>query len=134
MNRQTLEDVAHNTPAAAVSDGVQLSPAESHIPDRKHSRLIAERFFSKEGTHPYDELEWEKRSAVIANEKGEKVFEQTGVEVPKSWSQMATNVVVSKYFRGRVGTPEREYSVRQLIDRVSDTITGWGFEGRYFTG
>ncbi|MFH0792762.1 MAG: vitamin B12-dependent ribonucleotide reductase [bacterium] len=134
MNRQTLEDVTHNTSTAAVSEGVQLSPAESHTPDRKHSRLIAERFFSKEGTHPYDELEWEKRSAVIANEKGEKVFEQTGVEVPKSWSQMASNVVVSKYFRGRVGTPEREYSVRQLIDRVSDTITGWGFEGRYFTG
>jgi ribonucleoside-diphosphate reductase alpha chain len=84
------------------------------------------------GTHPYDEIEWELRTANIANESGKTVFEQTGVEVPKSWSQLATNVVVSKYFRGHVGTPERETSVRQLIDRVVNSITGWAETQHYF--
>ncbi len=75
--------------------------------------------------HPYDEIEWETRTAGISNESGKSVFEQKDVEVPKSWSQLATNVVVSKYFRGHVGTPERETSVRQLIDRVVNTIAAW---------
>jgi len=89
--------------------------------------------FSAEGVHPYDAIEWEKRAAVIANERGETVFEQKDVEVPSFWSQMATNVVVSKYFRGTAGTPERERSVRQLISRVSDTIAAWGRKDGYFT-
>ena len=77
------------------------------------------------GIDPFDEVEWEIRSAVIGNEKGEVVFEQRDVEIPKFWSQQATNIVVSKYFRGQIGTPERERSVKQLIGRVVDTITGW---------
>ena len=77
------------------------------------------------GIHPYDEIEWETRTAGISNESGKSVFEQKDVEVPKSWSQLAVNVVVSKYFRGHVGTPERETSVRQLIDRVVNTIAAW---------
>ncbi len=77
------------------------------------------------GVHPYDEIEWEHRTAGISNESGKSVFEQKDVEVPVAWSQLATNVVVSKYFRGHVGTPERETSVRQLIDRVVNTIAGW---------
>ena len=81
---------------------------------------------------PFDEVEWETRSAVIANEKGETVFEQRDVEIPKSWSQQATNIVVSKYFRGQIGTAERERSVKQLIGRVVDTITGWGRTNEYF--
>ena len=90
------------------------------------------RYFSREGIDPFDELEWEQRSAVIANENGETVFEQRDVEIPKSWSQQATNVVVSKYFRGQIGAPERERSVKQLVGRVVDTITEWGRADKYF--
>jgi ribonucleoside-diphosphate reductase alpha chain len=82
--------------------------------------------------HPYDEIEWELRTAAISSETGKTVFEQKDVEVPKAWSQLATNVVVSKYFRGHVGTPERETSVRQLIDRVVNTIAAWAATQRYF--
>ena len=91
------------------------------------------RFFSREGVDPFDEVEWELRSAVIGNEKGETVFEQRDVEIPKAWSQQATNIVVSKYFRGQLGTPERERSVKQLIGRVVDTITNWARAQEYFT-
>jgi ribonucleoside-diphosphate reductase alpha chain len=79
-----------------------------------------------------EEVDWEIRNASISNERGESVFEQNTVEIPASWSMTATNVVVSKYFRGNLGTPERESSVRQLLGRVVDTITRWGDEGRYF--
>jgi ribonucleoside-diphosphate reductase alpha chain len=92
------------------------------------------RRFTEPGVHPYDEIEWELRDAVITNERGEVAFEQRNVEVPKTWSQLATNVVAQKYFRGPVGTPEREHSVRQLIDRVARTATRWGREGGYFAG
>jgi ribonucleoside-diphosphate reductase alpha chain len=84
------------------------------------------------GVHPYDQIDWEIRTAGIGNEKGVSVFEQKDVEVPAFWSQLATNVVVSKYFRGHLGTPERETSVRQLIDRVVNTITGWAEGQHYF--
>ncbi|MGE5234357.1 MAG: vitamin B12-dependent ribonucleotide reductase, partial [Acidobacteriota bacterium] len=94
--------------------------------------LHFERRYTVAGVHPFDAIEWEQRDAVIGNERGEKVFEQKGVEVPKFWSQTATNVVVSKYFRGPLGTPQRETSVRQLISRVADTIAGWGLQGGYF--
>ena len=91
------------------------------------------RFFSREGVDPFDEVEWELRSAVIGNDKGATVFEQRDVEIPKAWSQQATNIVVSKYFRGQLGTPERERSVKQLIGRVVDTITNWARAQEYFT-
>ncbi|MFN2463662.1 MAG: vitamin B12-dependent ribonucleotide reductase [Candidatus Dormibacteria bacterium] len=94
--------------------------------------LKVDRRFTRPGVHPFDEIEWELRSATITNEKGEVVFEQKDVEIPKAWSQMATNVVVSKYFRGQLGTSRRETSVRQLIGRVVDTITGWGLQQGYF--
>jgi ribonucleoside-diphosphate reductase alpha chain len=90
------------------------------------------RFFSREGHDPFDEIEWELRSAVIGNDRGEVVFEQRDVEIPKLWSQQATNIVVSKYFRGQLGTPDRERSVRQLIGRVVDTITDWARKKKYF--
>src|SRR5687768_17972465 len=92
------------------------------------------RYFTLPGVDPFDEIEWEVRSAVIGNEKGKVVFEQRDVEIPKSWSQQATNIVVSKYFRGQLGTPERERSVKQLIGRVVDTITRWGRDQKYFAG
>ncbi len=94
--------------------------------------LTVERYFTQADVDPFDAIEWELRSATIGNEKGEVVFEQNDVEIPKSWSQLATNVVVSKYFRGHLGTPERETSVRQLIGRVVGRIREWGEEGGYF--
>ena len=90
------------------------------------------RYFTRPGVDPFDEVEWELRAAVIGNEKGEVVFEQRDVEIPKSWSQQATNIVVSKYFRGQMNTAERERSVRQLIGRVVDTITMWARAQHYF--
>jgi ribonucleoside-diphosphate reductase alpha chain len=94
--------------------------------------IHVERRFTHEGVHPFDEVTWETRTAAIGNEKGENVFEQKDCEIPTFWSQMATNVVVSKYFRGKLGTPGRETSVKQMISRVSDTIGKWGREGGYF--
>jgi ribonucleoside-diphosphate reductase alpha chain len=91
------------------------------------------RYYTERGVHPFDAIGWQRRDALIANEKGEVVFEQGSVEVPDFWSQTATNVVVSKYFRGHLNTPERETSVRQLISRVADSISDWGLEGSYFT-
>jgi ribonucleoside-diphosphate reductase alpha chain len=90
------------------------------------------RYYTTAGIDPFDTVEWELRDALITNERGEKVFEQRGVEFPKSWSQTATNVVVSKYFRGHLGSPDRERSVRQLIGRVADALAGWGRKGGYF--
>ena len=90
------------------------------------------RTFTQDGVDPFDAVEWETRSAVIGNEKGNVVFEQRDVDIPKFWSQQATNIVVSKYFRGTIGTAERERSVRQLIGRVVDTITGWARTQKYF--
>src|SRR5229473_3148600 len=90
------------------------------------------RYFTPEGSHAYDLIEWERRTAAIIGEKGQVIFEQKDVEVPRSWSQLAINVVAQKYFRGGLGTPERETSVRQLIDRVVESLGRWGREGGYF--
>jgi len=94
--------------------------------------LRIERYFSRPGISPFDEMEWEQRAAAITNEKGKVVFEQNNVEIPKTWSLMATQVVVSKYFRGPLGTPQRETSVRQMIGRVVNSITAWGVRDGYF--
>ena len=90
------------------------------------------RRYTKPGTHPYDTIKWAVRDAIITDHKGQVIFEQKGVEVPSFWSQTATNIVASKYFRGRLGTPEREFSARQLIARVAGTIANWGRQGKYF--
>ncbi len=94
--------------------------------------MTVPRVFSTEGVSPFDEVEWELRSAEIKDEKGRVYFRQTDCEIPKNWSLLATNVVVSKYFYGEVNTPERESSVRQLVDRVTRTIADWGQEDGYF--
>jgi ribonucleoside-diphosphate reductase alpha chain len=93
--------------------------------------LAVERLFTSPGTHPFETVEWELRDARIGH--GDRVaFEQSGVEFPKSWSQNATNIVAQKYFRGQIGHPERERSVKQMIGRVAGTIAGWGRERAYF--
>src|SRR6267378_1625384 len=110
----------------AIADIAEVSVQRA---DPKGLRIA--RRFTRDGVHPYDEIEWERRDSVIPGESG-NVFEQKGVEVPKFWSQTATNVVASKYFRGKLGAPERESSVKQMVDRVVDTIARAGFEGGYF--
>ncbi|NLA35601.1 MAG: vitamin B12-dependent ribonucleotide reductase, partial [Actinobacteria bacterium] len=93
------------------------------------------RVFTTEGVHPYDEVEWGLRDARILDYRdGSVAFEQLGVEFPLSWSVNASNIVAQKYFRGTLGTPEREFSLRQVIDRVADTITAWGDRDGYFVG
>src|SRR5688572_10583072 len=99
---------------------------------RSKPGLGVKRYFTTAGVDPADEVAWELRSAAITGEDGKVVFEQKNIEVPKSWSMLATNVVASKYFRGTPGTPDRETSVRKLVARVVDTITRWGEEGGYF--
>src|SRR5438132_1554088 len=93
--------------------------------------LAVERRFTRAGVHPFDELEWEVRDAVIGD-PAKPAFEQLGVEFPKAWSQNATNIVTQKYFRGQLGTPQRERSVKQMVGRVAGTIAAWGRDGRYF--
>jgi len=95
--------------------------------------LEFKRYYTKEGVPPFEAVDWELRTAAITSESGEVIFEQKNVEVPKSWSMTATNIVASKYFHGKRGTPERETSVRQLIGRVARTIQSWGLQGGYFT-
>src|SRR3954470_22360892 len=94
--------------------------------------LAIERRFTREGVHPFDEIEWEMRDALIGD-PAKPAFEQRGVEFPASWSQNATNIVAQKYFRGRLGSEARESSVKQMIGRVAGTIAGWGVELGYFT-
>ncbi|MGH7912022.1 MAG: vitamin B12-dependent ribonucleotide reductase, partial [Candidatus Dormibacteraceae bacterium] len=101
-------------------------------PSPRAGGLHFDRFFTRAGSKAYDLVEWERRTAAITNSAGKVFFEQKDVEVPKGWSQLAGNVVAQKYFRGRLGTPERESSVRQLVDRVVDTLVAWGTEGGYF--
>jgi ribonucleoside-diphosphate reductase alpha chain len=97
--------------------------------------LQVRRYFTNQGTDPYDELTWDRRDAVITNWRdGTTAFEQRGLEFPSTWSQNATNIVAQKYFRGPLGTPQRESSVRQMIDRVAGTITRWGAKDGYFAG
>ena len=91
------------------------------------------RRFTTEGVHPYDLVEWERRDARITNYRdGAVAFEQTDVEFPVDWSLNATNIVAQKYFRGTIGTPEREWSLKQVADRVANTITEWGLRDGYF--
>src|SRR5215213_1591094 len=102
-----------------------MAPEQTGIGIRRH--------FTTGGIDPYDEVTWERRDARITNFRdGTVAFEQRDVEFPITWSLNATNIVAQKYFRGLMGTPQRERSLRQVIDRVADTITAWGAEGGYF--
>ncbi len=121
MWRDTASDTRAVDPKVNLGAGTSAPPG-----------LDFPRHFSREGIDPFDEFEWESRVALIGSEQGEVVFEQRDVEIPAFWSQQATNIVVSKYFRGPMESPEREHSVKQLIGRVVDTITAWGRTKEYF--
>jgi ribonucleoside-diphosphate reductase alpha chain len=116
-----------------MAEQMQQQERETSEAHKSHRGFQLTRFFTRPGVDPYSTVDWERRSAVISGEKGDVVFEQHGVEIPKGWSQLATNVVVSKYFRGPIGTPQRESSVRQLIGRVVRTLRAWGEMQGYFT-
>jgi ribonucleoside-diphosphate reductase alpha chain len=113
-----------------------MNPTTQHTnshPTAKGEALSIRRFFTSDGAHPFESVEWEVRDARIGH--GDRIaFEQRDVEFPSTWSQNATNIVAQKYFRGQVGSPERERSVKEMISRVAGTITGWGRSGGYFAG
>ncbi len=117
------------TTSATVPATKKPAPGLAH-----HTRpgLTFSRFFTTAGVSPYDELEWELRTAQITDSQGGIIFEQQNVEVPKDWSMTATNIVASKYLHGPLGTPERESGVRALVTRVAETIRDWGIAGGYF--
>jgi ribonucleoside-diphosphate reductase alpha chain len=102
-------------------------------PSYSRGGLTFARRFSKAGLSPYDEVQWERRTASITDATGKSIFEQKDVEVPVDWSMTATNIVASKYLHGQIGTPERETGVRQLVARVAETIRDWGLAGGYFS-
>src|SRR6266852_3092203 len=112
-------------------NGKSLESGTSGDKTRVRTGLPFRRYFTDGKTSAFDAVEWEKRTALIGNEKGVTIFRQEGVEVPKNWSQTATNIVTRKYFHGKPGSRERETSVRQLIGRVANTIVRWGDEGGY---
>jgi len=119
----------------SVDLSVRMRELKRSLPVSQRAGVVFPRYFTSRlepGRTPYDEIQWELRNATIGNDKGSIIFEQRDVEVPADWSQTATNIVASKYFHGRMGSPERERSVRQLVHRVADTITDWGKSGRYF--
>src|SRR6266852_7258131 len=101
------------------------------IPKVPPGEFRYKRYYTKPEVQPYDAVKWETRTASITDHSGQVIFQQKGVQVPASWSQTATNILASKYFRGRLGTPERETSAQQLIGRVAGTIAKWGKEGKY---
>src|SRR3984885_10840024 len=114
-----------------MKEGIKMTVTAGENRSANLNGLAIERRFSTAGVHPFDQVEWEIRDAMIGNPES-PAFEQRGVEFPKTWSQNATNIVAQKYFRGKVGNPERENSVKQMICRVAGTISDWGREGGYF--
>jgi ribonucleoside-diphosphate reductase alpha chain len=110
---------------------VETSVATLNAPSTQKG-LAFPRRFSTQGISPYDEIQWERRTASITDTKGNTIFEQKNVEVPLDWSMTATNIVASKYLHGQLGSPERETGVRQLVSRVAETIRDWGLAGGYF--
>ena len=118
-----------------LSVAMKLKDVRRPIPVPERVGVVFPRYFTarlEPGKTPYDDVQWELRNATIGNDKGAVIFEQRDVEVPADWSQTATNIVVSKYFHGKMGTPQRETSVRQLVGRVVNTIADWGAEQHYF--
>jgi len=124
-----MADVSEKARIESAEPPAKTSKTESK---KKAPGLTFRRFFTVPGVSPYDSVEWEKRTAIIADSQGGIIFEQKDVEVPKDWSMTATNIVASKYLHGPLGTPDRETGVRQLVSRVAETIRDWGFSQGYF--
>jgi len=129
------EDVSAPAPKAASLRNKKISATRSMEPEKSETKtpLRIERVFSDEKVKPFDQIEWDRRTAEITDDSGKVIFKQENVEVPKSWSVLATKVVVSKYFYGEQHTSERETSVRQLIHRITRTIADWGIADGYFS-
>ncbi len=122
-------------PAVGLLNSAKMELLKTQDQKRTRTGVQFPRYFTarlEPGKTPYDEVAWETRTASIGNDKGAVIFEQRDVEVPADWSQTATNIVASKYFHGKLGTPERETSVAQLVQRVVDTIADWGKKDGYF--
>jgi ribonucleoside-diphosphate reductase alpha chain len=128
---KTITAANSATPSKAGSEKA-VSQAQNEVQKKKAPGLSFRRLFTKPGVSPYDEVEWELRTAQITDAHGAVIFEQKEVEVPKDWSMTATNIVASKYLHGRLGTPDRETGVRQLVSRVAETIRDWGLAQGYF--
>src|SRR5216117_3635181 len=130
-----IEPPSHAMPRTAARSPRRRVSRSSRRAEAGNARraLKVDRIFSARDIHPFDQIEWDKRTAEITDDAGKVIFKQEGVEVPKSWSVLATKVVVSKYFYGEQNTPERETSVRQLIHRVTRTIADWGVKHGYFS-
>src|SRR5271167_3389382 len=120
------------SPMAEVKTVTETAAPITAVPKKKPSGLSFRRFFTKPGVSPYTEVEWDLRLAQITDAQGNVIFEQKDVEVPKDWSMTATNIVASKYLHGKIGTPQRETGVRQLVSRVAETIRDWGMAQGYF--
>jgi ribonucleoside-diphosphate reductase alpha chain len=127
-----MPERTEGAPTLVESHAGPTSVATPKTDTRKAPGLSFRRLFTKPGVSPYDEIEWERRTAAITDAQGGILFEQKDVEVPKDWSMTATNIVASKYLHGTVGTPERETGVRQLVTRVAETIRDWGLSQGYF--
>src|SRR5882672_8095351 len=129
---EVLTAAAPHTRRQPASVNVSRPAAKGPAP-RPQKSLRLSRIFSDAKVKPFDQIEWDKRTAEITDDSNKVIFKQENVEVPKSWSVLATKVVVSKYFYGEQNTPERETSVRQLIQRVCRTIADWGIRDGYFS-
>ena len=127
-----LKTVTESTAAAPSKSSASEKSLVSEVQKKQAPGLSFRRLFTKPGVSPYDEVEWEIRTAAITDAQGNVIFEQKEVEVPKDWSMTATNIVASKYLHGKIGTPEREKGVRQLVGRVAETIRDWGLSQGYF--
>src|SRR5437667_2370219 len=129
-------DARHELPSSTAARSSRRADSKSSrrtVPTASEHALKIERVFSTASIHPFDQIEWEKRTAEITDDSGKVIFKQENVEVPKSWSVLATKVVVSKYYYGEQNTPERETSVKQLIHRVCRTMADWGVKDGYFS-
>jgi len=130
--RQTARSVVKNRTTTTKTSALRGANRKESKSAASAKGLTFQRVFSTAGINPFDQVEWEKRKASITDDKGKVIFEQTNIEIPKSWSMLATNVVASKYFYGDPNKSEREYSIRQLVHRVTNTIAKWGIKDGYF--
>jgi len=137
MEERAQRSTSHGTQSPEVAKDAQAKDAQAKDgpgKDKPRHGLSIPRYFTTPGRHPFDAVDWERRSVNLTNDKGEVIFEQNDIEVPRGWSQMALKVVASKYFYGAPGTAQRESSVKVLLTRVAATIARWGSELGYFAG